>query len=223
MTRLLTGPASQRRITAGKRRGRRNKPRGRHRRLASERLEERLPLAAVLWDGGGDSLSWHDPLNWSGDQLPSASDDVTIETSDLCITHGSGTTEIRSLASNAAINLTGGSLTVKGPSIVHNAFTVSGGATLSAEGQNARFTAGSAMLRNANLASRDGGVLDFPNLHSLTDGKLTLDGAGRLDAPNLMNIDNSRLFLSGGAQLSVLATSYSATGLAYGTTLFSVA
>jgi hypothetical protein len=44
-----------------------------------EVLEQRL-LLAVNWDGGGDGTSWTDPLNWSGDQLPSAMDDVRITT-----------------------------------------------------------------------------------------------------------------------------------------------
>ena len=43
-----------------------------------ERLEPRTLLAAVAWDAGGDGRSWHDPLNWSTDAVPSAEDDVGI-------------------------------------------------------------------------------------------------------------------------------------------------
>jgi len=32
----------------------------------------------ISWDGGGDGVSWSDPLNWSGDQLPGPTNDVVI-------------------------------------------------------------------------------------------------------------------------------------------------
>ncbi len=52
-----------------------------------ERLEDRH-LLAVAWDGGGDNQNWYDPLNWVGDVVPAATDDVTIEdaSSDLVVT-----------------------------------------------------------------------------------------------------------------------------------------
>ncbi|HSA98567.1 MAG TPA: hypothetical protein VLF17_05765, partial [Candidatus Nitrosotenuis sp.] len=35
--------------------------------------------ASVNWDGGGDGTDWFDPNNWSSDELPLGSDDVTID------------------------------------------------------------------------------------------------------------------------------------------------
>lgn len=35
-------------------------------------------LANGVWDGGGDGISWNDPLNWGDDIEPLATDDVTI-------------------------------------------------------------------------------------------------------------------------------------------------
>lgn len=32
--------------------------------------------ATVVWDGGGDGMSWNDRFNWVGDAIPTASDDV---------------------------------------------------------------------------------------------------------------------------------------------------
>ena len=46
------------------------------RRLILERLEDRLVLAQILWDGGGGDRLWSNPLNWSSNQLPSADDDA---------------------------------------------------------------------------------------------------------------------------------------------------
>src|SRR5688500_12327079 len=44
-----------------------------------QRLEARQFFAAVSWDGGRDTTSWTDPLNWSSNNLPTQNDDVTIE------------------------------------------------------------------------------------------------------------------------------------------------
>jgi hypothetical protein len=37
--------------------------------------------ATRKWDGGGDGLSWNDPLNWDTDLLPLAADDVLLDNS----------------------------------------------------------------------------------------------------------------------------------------------
>ena len=45
-----------------------------------ERLEVRLLPAVILWDGGpaATNTNWNDPVNWTGDVLPGASDDAQI-------------------------------------------------------------------------------------------------------------------------------------------------
>ena len=81
---------------------------------AFDPLEPRLLLSTVAWDGGGDGLSWHDPLNWSEDQVPLADDDVVIEGAGGAIEYSAlaGDSSIRSLLSDRALVLTGGSLSV---------------------------------------------------------------------------------------------------------------
>ncbi len=37
-----------------------------------------LSTSPVTWDGGGDALSWTDPLNWDSDAVPSAGSDVVL-------------------------------------------------------------------------------------------------------------------------------------------------
>ncbi len=37
--------------------------------------------ATIFWDGGGDAVSWADPLNWNTDVVPDALDDVLIDMS----------------------------------------------------------------------------------------------------------------------------------------------
>ena len=57
----------------------------------------------VYWDGGGDGLSWDDPVNWSTDAAPGITDDVILDnrfvTTDYTVYLPSGniTTEINSL------------------------------------------------------------------------------------------------------------------------------
>ncbi len=91
-------------------------------------------LSAVSWTGMGDGTSWSDPNNWSGNALPSSSDDVTINptlapNTTLTITHASGAHTINSLNSlNSQVNLdlSGGSLTVLNGGTVDGGLTTNG-------------------------------------------------------------------------------------------------
>src|SRR5438067_9388833 len=47
--------------------------------LTVEALEERVVPVARFWDAGGDGQTWLDARNWSGDAVPTANDDVTID------------------------------------------------------------------------------------------------------------------------------------------------
>ena len=37
-----------------------------------------VPAQTISWDGGGDGVSWSDPLNWAGEAIPGATNDVVI-------------------------------------------------------------------------------------------------------------------------------------------------
>jgi hypothetical protein len=103
----------------------------RTRRHTIECLESRLVMASVFWDGGGDGTNWTDARNWSDDTLPGASDEVTIDVAtNPTIRLGSGAQSIRSLVSNEALNITGGSLRVAETAQVNNHALTLGGATL---------------------------------------------------------------------------------------------
>src|SRR2546430_1231285 len=95
----------------------RRKPGRRNSTLASpsqcQRLEPRRLLAAVSWDGGGDGSAWNDPFNWSGDQLPTSADDVTLATGGPVTLQGNGAT-IKSLVSSIPLTVLGQSLNVQG-------------------------------------------------------------------------------------------------------------
>src|SRR4051794_19608553 len=80
---------------------------------AIESLERRRLLAAISWDGGGDGVNWHDPINWSGNTLPGLNDDVTINVAanpTIQFTSAAGNVSVRTLNSAEAFNLAGGAL-----------------------------------------------------------------------------------------------------------------
>ncbi len=86
-----------------------------------------LPAATISWVGG--SGDWSTAANWSGGQLPGTNDDVMIASaSSITVTHSSGAHVVRSVQSEEAFTLSGGTLTVSNTVRVDNApFTLSGG------------------------------------------------------------------------------------------------
>ncbi len=58
-----------------------------------------LSAATVSWDGGGDGETWSDPLNWSGDAVPGATDNVVIDVAGVesAILHTGSNTSVASL------------------------------------------------------------------------------------------------------------------------------
>src|SRR5262245_59701145 len=92
-------------------------------RPGTELLEDRLVLSTVSWDGGGGNFDWNNALNWSTDALPGVADDVVINAATASpITHALGTTSVHSLQSQAAITLSGGTLSLDAASEITNAF-----------------------------------------------------------------------------------------------------
>src|SRR3954469_1353772 len=77
-----------------------------------ERLECRLLLAAVSWDGGGDGTNWNNALNWATDQVPTAADDVTIAIAGSPTIQITDVRSVKSLTADESINLSGGTLTL---------------------------------------------------------------------------------------------------------------
>jgi hypothetical protein len=102
--------------------------------MALEWLEDRLAPAVISWDGGGGDFRWENPLNWSNDALPSAADDVQISTPGITVTHSSGDDSVSTLTSQAALWISGGTLAVEGASTIHDALTMTNGATLTGSG-----------------------------------------------------------------------------------------
>lgn len=76
----------------------------------AEPLEARVLLSAIAWDGGAGTQNWNDAANWSGDVLPGATDDVTIDVpnADITVKLFTGTTQINSLNCTESLFIGGG-------------------------------------------------------------------------------------------------------------------
>ncbi|MBC7514553.1 MAG: hypothetical protein H7234_08980 [Herminiimonas sp.] len=96
-------------------------------------------IGIKYFDNGVGDFDWSKPVNWSGDTVPVAGNDVVIDTN-ARITHASGTDQIRgfTIRGNSEVLVSGGSLTVLGPTIVDGTLTSSGqlalGGTLGGSG-----------------------------------------------------------------------------------------
>ena len=87
--------------------------------------------ATVSWDGGGDGVSWSDPLNWSGDALPGAADAVVVSGSfaGTTIVHGGASTSIASF-DGYRLAISGGSFSVSGTCLIRARLEYWGGTLL---------------------------------------------------------------------------------------------
>jgi hypothetical protein len=89
--------------------------------------ESTIPFTpTVFWVGG--SGDWNVATNWNTGAVPGTNDDILINVQgDIIVTHSAGTHISRSLFSQNAIMLSGGSLTVSNTVQVNNGLTLSGG------------------------------------------------------------------------------------------------
>ena len=146
-------------------------------------LEQRLLLSQDVWTGGGDGKTWQDASNWSENAVPGSSDDVTINVGTGLTIDYNGTSSIQNIVDNAALDITGGSLTVtSGTSQVSGSLTVGAGATLSASGSGTTFTAsGATTIDGSNLYASGGALLAFPTVTSLSNpsgSNVTIQASG---------------------------------------------
>ena len=89
------------------------------------------PVSSVFWDGGGDGTNWFDRFNWSGDQLPTAGDDVTIGSGFGTIQVGASGAAAKSLIANSGVQVFGaGTLDLASASQFSSVFTLAGGSLL---------------------------------------------------------------------------------------------
>jgi len=143
-------------------------------------LSEDGTVGTISWDGGGDGVSWHDPLNWSTDTLPTITDTVTINVpGNITVTHSLSATSIISLHSQEAIVLSGGSLSIDLASEINNTFTLSGG-TLDGAGtitSTGTLTWTGGTMSGLGRTIANGGLVISGGVTKLLSGR-TLDSPG---------------------------------------------
>ena len=127
----------------------------------------------VTWDGGGDGMSWHDPLNWNTDTLPTDADAVVINVaSNVTIIHSTGNTVVQSIQCNGNLQLAGGSITAtEGASSLGGPFGMATGTRLTATGANTSLTAtNNVQADGASLVVSGGASLRLEGLRNFQSG-----------------------------------------------------
>lgn len=165
----------------------------------AERLEPRLLLALVEWDGGAGTDSWHDAMNWSGDAVPTAVDDVVIGEESGAVSVD-GQVEAGSLLIGSQLSVHG-SLLVSGPVEVHGllqlgrggtgllGFIGAGSTTLGGTGRVALGVAGTSLM--GRVSAGGGGALTVAADLTISGfgevwsgGEMTVVGTIRADEPD---------------------------------------
>ena len=147
----------------------------------------------------GQSGDWSEPTNWSQGSIPEITDTVVIPAgNDVTVTISSGTIVLNDLDCSANLNLSGGTLKIKGTATIAGALSAGYGATIVAEGTQANLTANSTLdLSGVNLWSLGGGVISLPTLteyRHVTSGNnqdhsFKAEGSGsRIELLNLTSI-----------------------------------
>jgi RHS repeat-associated protein len=117
----------------------------------------------------GSSGDWDAPANWSTGALPGTNDDVVIGAGPaITVTHATGNDSVRSVRSQQAFSLSGGSLTVAATFQSSNTFTFAGGV----------FHQGTITLQNnASLVVAGSGALDGVTVNGVLDVGNSVNGA----------------------------------------------
>ena len=159
----------------------------------AEALERRRLLTAISWTGSFDHMNWNQPGNWSSNTVPTASDDVTINTADT----------IQSNSKQAVHNLTltSGTITGTGELDVGGAFHWTNG-TMEGAGKTVVAATGSMALDSGNHdLNRE---LDLNGPTTWTAGGIRLVDSGTINnnaaftatAPTNMTISVFRIGLN---------------------------
>ena len=175
-----------------------------------------VPSKLVHWDGGGDGVNWTDPLNWSGDFVPGATNDVVADVPGLATITVANNVTVGSLQSEEALLVSGGTFALtSGASWVNGGLTVNASRGLAAQGSNVTLTAsGPTVIDGALLTALNGASLDLPAALSFTSGRLTLSNNATASLAGLTNVNLTRFLLYAGATFALPSsvTNYSASG-----------
>ena len=130
----------------------------RHFRPQYDLLEDWMLLSTIIWTGDAGDNNWDTPANWSGDAVPTASEDVVINQTGTTI-GVSGNDSANSLNSQNAIAING-SLSLASSFTINNTLTITG--TMSGSGNvsvSGMFTWGpDSTLNGSGTIDAEGGL-----------------------------------------------------------------
>jgi hypothetical protein len=170
---------------------------------AFEALEPRALLAAVAWTGAAGDNLWHTPANWSGNAVPGAADDVTIDvagTPTIEFQIAAGIRSVNSLLARDNLRFTGGILTI-GTSLTLQSgatFELAGSGTLNGGAWDV--TGGTLRASGALPATLNGPQITGDLRVDGASAQVTLAGTTRFSALRLQG-GNSRVNLANGFTL----------------------
>ncbi|HRZ57308.1 MAG TPA: immunoglobulin domain-containing protein, partial [Candidatus Paceibacterota bacterium] len=134
-----------------------------------------VSAATVTWDGEGDGQRWHDPLNWSGNALPAATDDVVLAPPEgASVVFAGSDAAIRRLDVRGVLRLASGHLDVGETATVSGTMELAGG----------RFSAAGGLSAVGGALHYLGGVVEGPV--TVRNGALELGPSGEAAATFLL-------------------------------------
>jgi hypothetical protein len=142
-----------------------------------------FPAAGATVEWVGPSGDWNTTNNWSSGALPGPDDDVVIDRlGEITVTHSSGAHGVRSIQSQEAFVLSGGSLSVSSTVHIGNSLVMTGGAlrggVVTTTNSARLFVAGDGGARSQLDGVTINGEVDLTsyNAHVTVVNGLTLNG-----------------------------------------------
>lgn len=173
-------------------------------------LEPRRMLAAVSWDGGVGTSEWTDAANWSGDGLPTAADDVTIDLpAAVTVRISSGVQAINSLNCAESFIIQSGTLSVAATTNINGSFTLQNGVIA---GEGNLFLNGTTATFNGGRVTGSAGTLSIGSSSTLTVAVDTTFIAKRVENHGTINMTSGDLGFEGATLINGGTIRFSGTG-----------
>lgn len=173
----------------------------------------------VTWDGGGDGVSWNDPNNWTGDNVPAATDNVVLDNSLINTSYTVGLP-----AGAATVTLLSLTITPSGVNTITlnlpAANTAAPGLAITGTG-DALVLNSNAVFRNSSGAS-SGSTVDIVNTFRINNGGHYIHNTARGNASIVSQLSTAAGTESGEFEFDVPVASYtpSLSGRNYGSLTF---
>jgi fibronectin-binding autotransporter adhesin len=147
--------------------------------LTAHATQIKSEAATLNWDGGGDGVSWSDPLNWDTDTLPSAADLAVFAVGGSYELNGNQPAQALSFFDSVTLGSFGNSsvLSIGGSTSVAN-ISVDGGLLTTIHSQ--LLTTGA----TPGVYLSGGGTLNLTNIFSPINGNIIVDGSSLMIQSN---------------------------------------